>query len=155
MEESITFQKFIRNFFGIDRLERQLQLLQELNMAKFAEILTAIETNGSLINQSLDSLVTESQEIKKALEDAINSVATPEQLEAALATLTTNNEKLTVIKDTVTQLIPTVVSPDEPSNPENPAPTPEPEPVPETPTDVVVEPSPDTIGLPGSFEIDV
>lgn len=172
-KEYYYLKSFFRELIGVNEFKdltlSNIEEIRELHnqelkaiMATFQEILSAIQTNGQLIISSLDALTSESAEIKKALQDAANNVATPEQLESALANINSNNEQLNKIKETVVQLVPTLPSPSEPTpvpteptEPIDALPTPEPVPTPSEPGEIDVIPSEPEVGLPGSVEIDV
>ncbi|MBW4666463.1 MAG: hypothetical protein KME60_03205 [Cyanomargarita calcarea GSE-NOS-MK-12-04C] len=130
-------------------LKQEVSELKEYIMATFPELLRAIQGNGLAIASVLDAVKEESEEIKKALEDAAAGAASPEQLQDAIASLNLQTEQIGKAKDAVQQLIPTVKSPTEPGEP-----LPTPVPPPDSPGPIVIETAPNT-GLPGTVNIDI
>ena len=164
------FRRLFQDFLGIEELkgdiryyrstqihklesiEKSIAELRKNLMATFQEIMQAIEKNGTLSGEILSAISIEQEEVKEAIQDAINGVATPDQLQQALVTLSSTTESLGKAKDAITQLIPSVPSPENPTDPGQPLPTPEP--VPASPDDVVVASAPG-VGLEGSTAIDL
>lgn len=173
----ISFSAYLRDLLGISELRREIasfrlsqsnrldnieDLLHELKgdtMATFKEVVQAIEKNGLLVIEVLNAVSVEAAEIKQAIQASADNVATPDQLSAALAAADSIATQLIQARDTITQLIPTIASPEEPTPPPTeqpiPVPVPTPEPAPVDPGDVVVEPTEPNVGLPDSVAIDV
>jgi hypothetical protein len=129
-------------------LRQEVSELKEYIMATFPELLNAIQYNGIAIASVLDAVKEESEEIKKALEDAAAGAASPEQLQDAIASLVLQTEQIGKAKDAVQQLIPTVKSPTKPGEP-----LPTPVTPPDSPGGIEITPAPNT-GLPGTVNID-
>jgi hypothetical protein len=134
-------------------LKQEINELKEYIMATFPELLKAIETNGTAIAQVLNAVTEESEQIKQALQAAASGSATPDQLQQAIAALVLQTEQIGKAKDAVQQLIPTIESPDEPTEPGEPLPQPTTTTPPTSPDEIEITPAPST-GLPGTVNID-
>jgi hypothetical protein len=159
MSELSHLRAFIRELLGVNHLEEIINRNHEEIMAAFLKVMEGIQTNGILIGQTADALAVEMIEVKNAIQDAKDGIATQAQLDEALAKITANNAALAQIKDTASQLVPSLPSPEVPTPPvtdESPVPTPTPEPIPfpESPDEIDVVESPE-VGIDGSIAIDV
>jgi len=121
-------------------------------MAKFQEVIAAIQKNGELVGNLQQIIQTENLEIIEALQIAKNNGVTDIAVDNAIAKLNEQNEKLQQATEVVAQLIPTVSSPEtsgEAIDFEETTP-----PAPETPDDIVIVEAP-SVGIDGSVAIDI
>lgn len=163
----VSIMKFIMKFFPKDPLGiralaliqqqilRKLELQEVRIMAVLNDIFAAIQTNAQLSTEIItDAIQNEREEIRLALEAALNNSASPEQLSEALSLLQTSNERLGEAKLAIMGLVPTIPTPGAGTPIEEPAPPSLP--LPELPeTDLPIDVIPSESGLPGSFKIDL
>jgi hypothetical protein len=155
----------LRGFFGseMSRMFIKLESLERRLMSTADKILGAVQTNGIVIAETSNALLESSARIQELVEQVLASGGESPQLTEALSLIQSQGSQLAQLKDTALQLVPTIPSPTKPTDPGAPIePIPAPEPLPEAggdagdvAGDVVVAPSDDTIGLPGSVEIDL
>ena len=143
--------------FVASEFERLSLLIEEKEinyMATFAELMTAIQTNGMGIATLAQTLNDKTAEIK-ALITRIQAGSMPSaaEIQTVLDNVNQQSVQLGEITATALQLVPTVESPTEPPTPGTEVPTPT-EPVPTTPAPIEITPAPE-VGVDGSVNIDV
>jgi hypothetical protein len=146
---------WFKDFMSRKPKKNEVENLKKLIMTTQKQLLQAIEKNGLAIAGVHDAVNSVAPQILKALEDAKNGAASTQQIEEAIALLNNNTEQVAKAKDAVLQLVPTVPSPEQPTEP---TPTPAPVdtvPAPDSIDEIEINPTPDTIGLPGTVSIDV
>lgn len=120
-------------------------------MTEIQQIFDTQAQSAVLILSALSTIRAESLEFQAAIEAAVAGRATPEELQQALANAQSFNTSLEEIQASVAAIVPGIVTP----TPAEPLPaTPDVVTAPEDVTDVVIEPTPDEVGLEGVSAID-
>lgn len=164
---------------GLGRSQRTiLQTLRTLEtsaMAKLKEILEAQEAGGKIIVDALaatgdllTTIASETADVSATIEQIKSGQVPLADLDGVLSTIQTQSAKLSQVtadvfkaRESVQAIVPTLITPVEPT----PVPTPTPDPIvvppvevvpaPTTPEDVVIEITPDDVALPDVPAIDV
>lgn len=137
-----------------DTFQSSLTSLEADLMAKFSEVMGAIQTNGLAIAEVATTVASSGEKITTLIQNLSSGIAPSEaELNEALDLLEGQSTQLLGIRDAALQLVPSLPSPEAPTAPGEAPPIPNPEPLPVSPEDVVIEPS--DVGLPGTVAIDV
>lgn len=147
------FRSFIGSQF--QRLWLKIHRVETKLMTTFSELMTAIQNQGLAIAAAADSIASEGVDLKALLENLQANVSpTEEELASALSQITDQTDKLIAIKDAALALVPTVETPTEPTEPGEPLPVPS-ESVPTDPSEIVITPVDDSVGLPDGVSLSI